>query len=137
MNNFLIKLIKFKSATFAVIIISILIVLFHCLVITQVIPYDIVWAGKLKSTQEMYQFETVSLIINFFLIFVILVNAEIIKLKINRKVIWVIILIFAVLFALNTIGNLTAQSNIEKYTATPITFILFILMWRLLLKKDN
>ena len=45
-----------------------LVVIFHFAIITGLIPYQIVWAGKLNSVDEMYAFETVSIAINIFII---------------------------------------------------------------------
>ena len=34
--------------------------IFHLLILSQIIPFEIVWGGKLKTTEEMYVFESIS-----------------------------------------------------------------------------
>lgn len=41
--------------------------IFHVLVLFQIIPYTIVWGGKIKSISEMYILEGVALIIMLFI----------------------------------------------------------------------
>lgn len=36
-------------------------IIFHFVILTRLIPYQIVWAGKLKSLDEMYAFEAASI----------------------------------------------------------------------------
>jgi len=45
-----------------------LVIVFHILVLLQIIPYNIAWGGRLKTVQEMYVFEIVSIALNLFLI---------------------------------------------------------------------
>ena len=40
----------------------------HTLIITEQIPYEKVWAGKLKSVEEMRLFETFSILLNVFIL---------------------------------------------------------------------
>jgi hypothetical protein len=47
------------------------VVIFHILVLIQIIPYQIVWAGRLNSIAEMQRFETISILINCFIILII------------------------------------------------------------------
>lgn len=102
-------------------------IVFHLLVLTQIIPYTIVWGGKLKSVDDMYSFEIASIFTNILFLITVLIRAEYIK-KINApKFIQVLFWVMMVLFLLNTIGNLFAETNLERYVFTPITFILFVL----------
>jgi hypothetical protein len=57
--------------------------------------------------------------------------------KIPAKMLDAIILLFAVLFSLNTIGNLFAKSKFELYFFTPLTFILAVLCLRIVMNKSQ
>ena len=118
-----------------ILILFILIVIFHFLVIFGIIPFQNVWGGRLKTHEEMLKFEAFSLILNLIFIAVVLVKAGFWKVKISPKIISLILWIMTILFALNTIGNLFAVNNLEKYIATPITFILSILCFILAREK--
>lgn len=122
--------IPYRLAIHTTLIILSLVLVFHLLILIQVIPYSIVWAGKLKNVQEMRVFEAISLTINSVLIFFILVHSGYINMKISRKAINYILWFFIVVFSLNTVGNLFAETSFETIVFTPLTFILAILCYR-------
>lgn len=104
-----------------------LVILFHSMVLFQVIPYSIVWAGKLNSFEEMLVFEIISIAVNMFLIGVLLVKSGYFRSIISPKIINGIIWLFVLIFALNTIGNLFSKSWIELILGTSLTLISTIL----------
>jgi len=131
MNSRIKNSIPFPLALWTVIILSTLVLVFHFLILLMVIPFELVWAGRLKSVEEMFVFESISIVANAMFIFVVLVKAEFISINIPIKIINTVLWIFVVLFALNTLGNLTSKTSLETFIATPLTFILAILCWRL------
>lgn len=108
---------------------------FHLLVITGIIPFDIVWGGRLKNQREMIVFETISLIINLFFLVVVLMKTAILKPNFSEKVLNVILWIMFGLFVLNTIGNFFSESSLERLIFTPVTFLLAIFSFLLIRKK--
>jgi len=111
------------------------ITIFHMAILFKLIPYEITWGGRLKSDAEMYVFESISLAINFFLVFVLLIKGEYVKQILPLKMVNIVLWAFLVLFILNTIGNLVAKTNFEKYFAI-ITLSFSILIW-ITLKKQK
>lgn len=109
---------------------------FHLCVLFEIISYKIVWAGKLKSKEEMYVFEAVSILINFFLIIVLCIKSQNIKKSETNRIINIIIWVFVFLFALNTLGNLFAKNLIEQILGTLLTFISATLCW-IIVKKNK
>jgi len=107
---------------------------FHTLIITGIIPFAIVWGGKLKSETEMVRFEIVSLSINLFLFLTILMTLGYLKASIPSRIMRFVLWIFALLFLVNTIGNLFAETNLERWIFTPMTMVLSICCMRLALK---
>ncbi len=103
-----------------------LIFVFHFLIVFGIISYKNVWAGRLKTREEMLRFESFSIILNAIFIAVVLEKANWINIKVPKKAINVLLWIMAIVFALNTIGNLFAIGSLEKYIATPVTFLLSI-----------
>jgi hypothetical protein len=53
-----------------------IITLFHLAILTKIIPYEIIWGGRLENDSEMYVFETISIIFNIFLGLVLLIKDE-------------------------------------------------------------
>jgi len=113
------------------------VMIFHILVIVQIIPYEIVWAGKLQSIDDMYAFESMSILVNSFLITVLLLKGNFFKHRIPGKYINGIIWFFICLFALNTIGNLFAKTIFEKVVFTPLTLISVFLLWDIVRVKSD
>ena len=112
------------------------ITIFHMAILFKVIPYEITWGGRLKSDSEMYVFESISLAINFFLGLVLLIKGEYVKQILPLKIVNIVLWAFLVLFILNTIGNIVAKTNFEKYFAI-ITLSFSILIWIILRKSKK
>ena len=113
------------------------VLIFHLCVLFEIISYQIVWAGKLNSKEEMYVFEAVSILINFFLIIVLCIKFQNIKKSETNRIINMIIWVFVFLFALNTLGNLFAENLIEQILGTLLTFISATLCWIIVKKKNK
>ncbi|MEN9302772.1 MAG: hypothetical protein RL264_1201 [Bacteroidota bacterium] len=110
------------------IVISVLATLFHVLILVGVIPFEITWGGRLKTVNEMYVFETLSILINSFFIFVLAQKAEIVRNIFGKKAVTIILWIFFVIFVLNTIGNIFAETTFEKLF-TILTLVNALLIW--------
>lgn len=110
------------------IVISVLATVFHLLILIKLIPFEITWGGRLKSVEEMYVFESLSILINSFFVFVLLQKAAYVRYYFGRKAVSVILWIFFVIFVLNTIGNVLAKMFFEKIFSI-ITLISATLIW--------
>ena len=106
------------------------------MILFELISYEIVWAGKINSIEEMRVLESISILINVLLIIVLLIKSKNIKKNTTSKMINTVIWIFVFLFALNTIGNLFSETWIEIILGTSLTFASSILCW-IIVKKDN
>ena len=98
------RLLSQKQAINIMIAILNAVLVFHTLVLTAVIPYAIVWAGKVSSVEEMKKLEVASICINAFTILVFVLKAGYIQHKIPAKILNAIISQIAVLVSLNTLG---------------------------------
>jgi hypothetical protein len=133
MDNFDTK----RIATYGLLIILSLFVIFHLLILLRVIPFEMVWGGRLKNASQMLSFETVSIVINLIMLAGVGVYAGILQLKINPMVIKAGFGIMFVLFLLNTIGNLSSENEWEKMVFTPLTLLLSLFSLRLALSKEQ
>lgn len=107
-----------------------LVIGFHILVLLQIIPFNIAWGGRLKSVEEMYVFEGVSIAINLILIGLLIFKMKGIKAKIVNVALW----FFFAIFSANTIANLFAETSFEKYFSI-LTLLFAILIFVILRKK--
>lgn len=114
----------------------ILIILFHLCIITKIIPYNITWGGKLTNDTEMYVFETISILINVFLLLVLLMKGNFVQYKFSAQVINTILWIFFAIFILNTIGNVFAKTLLVKQFAF-LTGFFSVLLWMIIMKKKT
>lgn len=110
--------------------------LFHLSILLKIIPYEITWGGRLKNDAEMYVFETLSLGINLFLLLILLIKGKFTKEWIPLKVVNVALWVFMILFGLNTIGNVLAETNFEKFFAL-LTLTCSCLIWVILTDKNK
>jgi hypothetical protein len=114
-----------------------LVIVFHILVISGLIPFQIVWGGRLTDRSQMLAFEAFSIIINLLMLSIIAIRAGLIKLNISRKFINIVLWMMSTLFLLNTIGNIFSNNELEKIIFTPLTLLLFLLTFRLALNKNE
>ncbi|MRH99365.1 hypothetical protein GH721_02370 [Kriegella sp. EG-1] len=112
------------------------ILLFHVCILLKIVPYENTWGGRLNSDSEMYVFETISILVNIFLIALLLIKGQFIKAFIPMKLANIILWFFFVLFVLNTIGNIFAKTNFEKFF-TLVTVAFSALIWIILRKEKN
>jgi len=99
------------------------VLIFHLLVILKIVPYGIVWVGRLKSEKDMYRFETVSILINLIFLVIILLHAGLLDFNFPTMILTVLLWIMAALFALNTLGNIVSKNRLEQMLFTPLTII--------------
>ncbi len=119
-----------KKASSILVSLTILVLMFHFLVLSGILPYTVVWAGKLKSKEEMYVFESISILLNLLIFYVVLQRNHWAKALFSVKLQKIILWSFAVLFALNTVGNLFAENVYELYIGTTLTALSAFLCWR-------
>lgn len=133
--NFLKILLTQRAASLGLIFILTAVILFHVLVLIGMVPQDIVWGGRLRTREELVEFELVSIGINFIMVLFVSVRARIINLSVKPILIRVVLWLMVVLFILNTVGNLLSQNDLERFIFTPITLLLFVLSLRLAIEN--
>ncbi|MBY0245939.1 MAG: hypothetical protein K2Q03_10820 [Sphingobacteriaceae bacterium] len=105
------------------------IVVFHLCIVVKIIPYSITWGGRLTNDTEMYVFETISILVNLFLIWILLMKAELVKIRFSPLILKIILWFFFGLFVLNTAGNVVAKTNLEKFFAFVTAFWAILLLY--------
>jgi hypothetical protein len=130
------KLISVKLAGNILLILFGALVVFHILVLFNLLPSDIVWGGQAgNSSISLRTLEVISLAIT--ILFAVVIAAKVGYVKAGRfagavnVLVWII---FAYLL-LNTAGNLASSSSTEKLIFTPITVIAALLTLRLAIEK--
>lgn len=112
-----------------------IITLFHLSILAKIIPYELTWGGRLENDQEMYVFEILSVLINLFFAFILLIKGGYVRSYISMKVVNAFLWVFLILFVLNTVGNVFAKTLIEKSFAI-LTLLFSYLIWLILRYKE-
>jgi hypothetical protein len=108
---------------------------FHLSVLLDWIPNTIVWGGRIQTKEQFLLLECISLLINTAFVWIIAQRAAYIKSSIPLKGLKGVLWGMAVVYALNTLGNLMAINALERYLFTPLTLISAILCVRLALEE--
>lgn len=131
------NLITLRVATNGLLLILTLFVVFHMAILLGIVPFEMVWGGKLKSHSQMLSFETASIAMNLLMLAVVAIYAGILKIKVNRKVTRVALWAMFILFLLNTVGNMLSENQTEQMLFTPVTLMLAIFSLRLAVSKNT
>ena len=115
-----------------------LVTVFHLFVLMGIIPFEIVWGGRLESTDQMIVFESVSLLVNIIMILVVMLHKGHFKVRADQRITTVVLWFMTILFLINTVGNLLSTNQTEKIIFTPLTAILCVFCFRLAIgRKDT
>lgn len=112
-----------------------MVIVFHLCIVVKLIPYNIAWGGRIGNDTEMYVFETISILINLFLGFILLMKGNYIAFQFSKKTLNRVLWIFFAIFVLNTVGNIFAKTNFEKFFAV-LTLLFAVLIWKILQKNN-
>jgi len=134
---YLIRFIKFNVAVNILLVFFISALVYDFLTIMKFISYDIGRGGQLKNDYQMRVFESVSIVINSLIIFIIALKGKIIQPFIPETVVTIFLWSLVILFLVNTIANLFADKLMEVVIFTPVTLMCALLLFRLTLEKNN
>ena len=105
-------------------------ILFQLTVLAGLIPTEMVWGGRLETAEERTAGAVVSITVLLVAVCLVLIRMRVIGKRVpalGRWGLWAL----ALLFALNTVGNLFALDLRETLIFTPITLLAALLAWRL------
>lgn len=126
------QLIAYSTAVRAMLLLPAIIIGFHLLIIAGIIPYSIVWGGRLTNNAEMLRFESISIAINLLVMLVVAMEAGYIRQLIPPKVTTVLLWALFGLFVANTVANLFSVTTFEKVVFTPLTLLFALFTYRIL-----
>ena len=89
------------------------------LVIIGIVPKDYVWGGRITENSQLLILESTTFIVNTLILWVIAMRVGFMKQRMKSKNITIILYILMALMALNTVGNIFAQTTFEKLMAIP------------------
>ena len=110
-------------------------IVFHVLVLIKIIPYEIVWGGRITDPAQMPVYEAASILLNVIFAFIVAVRIGLLRIKFPPAVLTFSLWFMLITFLLNTVGNLLAESSTETRIFTPITMIIAVLCSILIFQK--
>jgi hypothetical protein len=126
--------IYFRLAVNSILAISACALLFQLLILAEILPYHIVWGGRLESLFQMRLFVSFSIIINVLILLVIAMKGAYIEMRIPEKVVNGILWGLVLLFSLNTLGNALSLSTFEALVFTPVTLVCALFCYRIVVQ---
>ncbi|MBN8219120.1 MAG: hypothetical protein J0L75_20945 [Spirochaetes bacterium] len=114
---------SFNMARLVFLAISLVALAYHGLILSGLVDYRYAWGGRLPDRAAMFRMEGISVALQ--LAFMALVAFAVPRAggRASRVVLGAVLAAMALLFLLNTVGNLAAVSAFEKWAFTPLTFI--------------
>ncbi|RYY99862.1 MAG: hypothetical protein EOO11_03530 [Chitinophagaceae bacterium] len=131
------SLLSARRAAFAILLILILTIGFHIAVLAGGVPPEIVWGGRATDPQQLHRLEAVSIAVNVLLVVVVLGYTGSLGFRFSHRVLRPAFWAMLVLFSLNTVGNVLAETATETVVFTPVTALLALLCGRVLLGGFN
>lgn len=129
------KLISVETAGNVLLMLFGLLVVFHILILFNLIPSNIVWGGRAGSSSSPRALLTVSLIFNVLFALVVAAKIGYIDVSSLGRVIDIFLWIIFAYLLLNTAGNLLSSSSLEKLLFTPLTVVAAFLVLRLAMER--
>ncbi|WNS77947.1 hypothetical protein RRU94_05590 [Domibacillus sp. DTU_2020_1001157_1_SI_ALB_TIR_016] len=109
----------------------------HILILLNILPYDFVWGGRLKSQEDLIIFEAISILVQTVFILIVAVKLGYFLKGRFKKIINVGLWTMCGIMVLNSAGNAASNSDLEKLLMTPLTVLLALLVFRLAIEKES
>ena len=129
--------ISYAMATKAMLLLPACIIVFHLLIVVGLIPYSIVWGGRLSSSAEMLKFESISIGINLFVMLVVAAEAGYVRQFMPKRIMTILLWGLFGLFVANTIANVFSVTSFEKIVFTPLTLVFALFTYRIIAHRQQ
>lgn len=110
-----------KTAKYILVFISTIALAYHTLIVTRIVDFKNVWGGQLQTIEQMYTFEAISIAVQVLLLWFIL-SFKIAK-GVGKRFYINLFFSLALLMLLNTVGNVFAKTDFERFMFAPLTLM--------------
>ncbi|WP_242920381.1 hypothetical protein [Pontibacter liquoris] len=126
-----------RLASYGLVTILLLFVLFHGLVLLRILPNEMVWGGGMTDQKQMITLELLALLVSLLMLAVVGIKAGFIPVKVKPVLLKGALWVMCGMFLLNTLGNMTSQHALEKFAFTPLTLLLSLFCCRLAVARKK
>lgn len=120
-----------RIATAGLVTILSLVLMVHFLILIDIIPFTIVWGGRLNNREQAMKFETVAILATLLMLLVVVMRSVYLRKGFNPPVIRVFLWLMTAMFLLNSASNFFSYNIIEQFVFTPLTALLSLFSLRL------
>lgn len=114
----------FYGAGTAVIVLLAVLALFHCAVLSGIVPQEHVWGGRVAASGSLIFLEIVALIITLLFLFIVVVRVRLALHNSLHGVVRLALWVMTIYFIGNIAGNITSLSGWERAVFTPLSTLL-------------
>jgi hypothetical protein len=107
-----------------------LLAIVHVLVLSHVIPYEMVWAGRISNESSLIAYETIALVVTLIFLGIVIMRSGYVIADKFKKVSAIGIWVVFAYFVLNAVGNFTSGVSAENFLFGPLTVVLALLSLR-------
>lgn len=130
------KIIGPKFAAWLLLSLLVLLLVFHLLIIFQIVPPDVI-RGGMASGENLLGLEITSIFILLVFILVSYIKLKFLFKTGRHQLVNIFLWIMAAYFFLNTLGNLASEIKPENPIFTPLSLIIALLALRLAWQKKS
>ncbi len=122
------------GAVLSILLFSLL--LFHILVISGALPYQLIWGEKIASGAQMVQMEMVSIVAVSFMLTIAMVRTGWLNWQFRPALLQAGLVLMIFYFTLTAVGNLLAGTPVLRFIFAPLYLIVAILSIILYRSRD-
>ncbi len=119
-----------NAARVAVVILATMTFL-HVVILLELLPWTLVWGGRLETVGQMRIFESIALAVTLFACWLAAMGGEMLPTLLPRRLLMALLWAMAIYLLLNTVGNLLSEHVVERFLFTPLALLLALLFIRL------
>ena len=105
--------------------------LLHLLILLEIVPWTLVWGGRLETVEQMRLFESIALAVTFFACWLAAMGGDILATPLPFWLLKTLLWAMSIYLLLNTVGNLLAENALERFVFTPLALLMALLFIRL------
>lgn len=129
------RLINAKTAATVIIIVLLLLFLMNIGILSGLLPFTMVWGGNVASRSDMIMLELITIFVLILFIVITVIKLKNLEKQTKSKISNIGLWIMFIYFSFNIIGNLAAKTSTETLIFTPVSIILALFSFRLILEK--
>ena len=124
-----------RQAGTVLLVLMILLLIMHVLILFRVLPYDMVWGGRIEDEASVVPYEAAALVVMSLFLSVVAIKTGYLKADRLRRAAGIGMWVVFGYFILNTVGNFASAVWLENLIFGPLSIVLALLSLRVALER--